>query len=183
MLDCSEPPLHNYSDSLPPSFPSNLTCHISNRSCLHLRACLLPTLICPCHYCLCVQVCLVMGVDRSTCPLPLLLHPTLVDIPLGTLDMVCILHSACMCVCVSLHMCVHILEVHGVSCVSVCSSLAFLLQHYFEESNQISSVCVNVITSNACLTEFSSLLPWLLSVKFESPTQPVESVLCMCRHC
>ena len=43
------------------------------------------------------------------------------------------------CVCVSLHVCVHILEVHGVSCVSVCSSLAFLLQHYFEESNQINS--------------------------------------------
>ena len=52
---------------------------------------------------LCVQVCLVTEVDRKTCPLPLLVHPTLGDVPLGTLDMVCILHSVCMCVCVSLH--------------------------------------------------------------------------------
>ena len=40
------------------------------------------------------------------------------------------------CVCGPTHVCVHSLEVHGVTCVSVCSSLAFLLQHSFEESSQ-----------------------------------------------
>ena len=38
----------------------------------------------------CVQVCLVLEVDSSTCPLPLLLMPHMSgDIPLGTFVMVC----------------------------------------------------------------------------------------------
>ena len=37
----------------------------------------------------CVQVCLVLEGDSSTCPLPLLLPHISGDIPLGTWDMVC----------------------------------------------------------------------------------------------
>ena len=37
----------------------------------------------------CVQVCLVLEEDSSTCPLPLLLPHMSGDIPLGTRDMVC----------------------------------------------------------------------------------------------
>ena len=37
----------------------------------------------------CVQVCLVLEGDTSTCPLPLLLPHMSGDIPLGTFDMVC----------------------------------------------------------------------------------------------
>ena len=37
----------------------------------------------------CVQVCLVLEGDSSTCPLPLLLPHMSGDIPLGTWDMVC----------------------------------------------------------------------------------------------
>ena len=103
------------------------------------------------------------------------------DIGYGMHPAQCVHVCACMCLYTCVYTSLRCMGFHV--CMSVCSSLAFLLQHYFEESNQISSVCVNVITSNACLTEFSSLLPWLLSVKFESPTQPLESVLCMCRHC
>ena len=126
MLDRWAPHSHNNFQQPDPFLP--LQRYISN-DLLHLRACLLPKLICPCLYSLCVQVCSVMEIDRSTCPLPLLLHPTLGDVPLGTLDIVCILHSVCMCVCGPTHVCVHSLEVHGVACVSPCSSLAFLVQH------------------------------------------------------
>ena len=54
----------------------------------------------------CVQVCLVLEGDSSTCPLPLLLPHMSGDIPLGTWDMVCSL----------LHVVVS-LEVEAVHCV------------------------------------------------------------------
>ena len=37
----------------------------------------------------CVQVCLVLEGDSSTCPLPLLLPHVSGDVPMGTWDMVC----------------------------------------------------------------------------------------------
>ena len=40
------------------------------------------------------------------------------------------------CVCGPTRVYVHSLEVHGVACVSACSSLAFLLQHSLKESCQ-----------------------------------------------
>ena len=144
-------PLTATPSSSPPPFPSHLTCHISNGlPPPHLRACLPPTLICPCLSSLCVQVCLVTEVDRSTCPLPLLLHPTLGDAPLGTLDMVCILHSVCMCVCVCVptQVCVHSLEVQGVACVSLfiidVPPTSTLLRSQVNFLNLLKLVCVHL---------------------------------------
>ena len=54
----------------------------------------------------CVQVCLVLEGDSSTCPLPLLLLHLSGDFPLGTFDMVC-----------SLLYVVVSLEVEAVHCV------------------------------------------------------------------
>ena len=54
----------------------------------------------------CIQVCLVLEEDSSTCPLPLLQPHMSGDTPLGTRDMVCSL----LCVVVSL-------EIEPVHCV------------------------------------------------------------------
>ena len=77
----------------------------------HLRASLGSTLTCVSLSLLCVQVCLVLEGDRSTCPLPLLLPHTSGDTPLGTWDMVRIL-CVCVCVCLCASVCV---------CVCVCA--------------------------------------------------------------
>ena len=56
------------------------------------------------------------------------------DIGYGMYPVQCV--HMCVCMALPTHVCVHSLEVHGVACVSACSSLAFLLQHSFEESSQ-----------------------------------------------
>ena len=66
----------------------------------------------------CVQVCLVLEGDSSTCPLPLLLPHMSGDIPLGTWDMVC-----------SLLYVVESLEVEAVHCVVYGKSGAYVHLH------------------------------------------------------
>ena len=66
----------------------------------------------------CVQVCLVLEGDTSTCPLPLLLAHMSGDIPLGTWHMVC-----------SLLYVVESLEVEAVHCVAYGKSGVYVHLH------------------------------------------------------
>ena len=66
----------------------------------------------------CVQVCLVLEGDSSTCPLPLLLPHVSGDVPMGTFDLVCSL----------LHVVVS-LEVEAVHCVVYGKSRVYVHLH------------------------------------------------------
>ena len=133
-------PLTTTPDSLTPSFPSHLTCYISNGLSPSQSMPSTDTDLSLSLFSVCAGVFGDGGgQEYMSPPTPVAPHirgrpPG--DIGYGMYPAQCVHVCVCTCVCGPTHVCVHSLEVHGVACVSACSSLAFLLQHSFEESCQ-----------------------------------------------